>query len=201
MSDNKVKEYTDAELIAKMQKASGFISFPTGYFFCGVQSEEDTYNVFDDKMYLFHNNPKKRIITFVAVTTCTTNAGTTGLNNYERYNSKGCAVVKTNQWYYDLWSFGYHRGKMPALKQVGDILVYRDYNKNQKIEEIGPVYKGKYGINFHTAVYGHAVGFFRRLIGGWSVGCQVLNNYDAYLNMLNKVKNQSRISYVLLKEF
>ena len=83
-------------------------------------------------MYLFHNNPKKRIITFVAVTTCTTNAGTTGLNNYERYNSKGCAVVKTNQWYYDLWSFGYHRGKMPALKQVGDILVYRDYNKNQK---------------------------------------------------------------------
>lgn len=199
MSLVKVKNYTDQELIEQMQKAKGFTVFPLGYFFCGVQSTEDTYNHFDDKMYLFHFNGSS--IRFVAVTSCTTNAGATGIHNYNRFNKKGVAVVKTNQWYYNLWTYGLHRGKMPALKQVAPILVYRDYNKNAKIEEIGPVYSGYYGINFHTAIYGNAAGFFRRLIGGWSVGCQVLNNYDDYIKMLNLVKYQDRVSYVLLKEF
>lgn len=199
MSDVKVKPYTDKELLNRMKSVDGFKAFPKGYFLCGVQSNEDTFNKFDDKMYLFHNDGSN--IKFIMVTSCTTNAGISGIYNYNKYNRKGVAVIKTNQWYYGLWSFGYHRGKMPALKQVGKIMLFRDNNKNKKIEEIGKKYTGYFGINFHTAIYGNRVGFFRRLIGGWSVGCQVLNKYNDYIKILNLVRFQNRISYVLLKEF
>lgn len=198
MLETNVRNFTDEEILSRCTKVSGFKGFPKGYFFIGIQSLEDGFNKFDDKMYLYHNS--ENTIRFIKVTSCTTNAGITGIQNYERYNSKGVAVIKTDQWYYDLWTYGLHRGKMPALRQVGDILLYRDGNKNNKIEEKGKLYKGKYGINFHTATYGKKAGFFRKLIGGWSVGCQVLNLYDDYMFMLNTVRFQDKISYVLLKE-
>ena len=193
--DTKVRNYKTAELLEKVKSLDSFKGIPPKYWILGVQSNEDTYNHFDDKFYLFYGEK------FVTVVTGTTNAGTTGLLNYKRYNRYGVLVVKTNEWYHGLWRFGYHKGKMPALKQIRPIKYFRDWNKNTKVEEVGKMYQGIRGINFHTVLYQKNLSFIRRLIGGWSVGCQVVNNVRKYYNILNKVKNQKNITYCLIQEF
>lgn len=190
-----VKSYTDKQLLSKVSKLNSFIKIPPGYWILGVQSDEDVYNEFDDKFYIFKN--KK----FIMVVEGTTNAGTTGLKNYSNYNSKGVAVIKTNEWHYGLWKYGLHKGRMPALKQKKKIKYYRDWNKNNCVEEIGELYEGIIGINFHTVLYQKNLSFFRKLIGGWSVGCQVVNHVGKYYKLLNLFKHQPHITYCLLKEW
>lgn len=194
-SYTKVRNYKTQELLDRVSSLGSFKGFPPNYWILGVQSNEDTYNYFDDKFYLFKG--KK----FIAVVTGTTNAGTTGLMNYKRYNKNGVLVVKTDEWYHGLWKYGLHRGKMPALKQIRPIKYFRDWNRNKSIEEVGPVKEGIKGINFHTVLYQKNLSFIRKLIGGWSVGCQVINNVGRYYHILNKVKHQSSVTYCLVKEF
>lgn len=191
----RVRGYKTHELLNKVSKLDSFKGIPPGYWILGVQSNEDTYNRFDDKFYVFKGRK------FITVVTGTTNAGTTGLKNYEKYNKNGVLVVKTNEWYHGLWKFGYHRGKMPALKQVRPIKYYRDWNKNERIEEVGELKEGLKGINFHTVLYQRNLSFIRKLIGGWSVGCQVVNNVGRYYEILNKLKHQDYVTYCLIKEF
>ena len=191
----KVRNYKTKELLDRVKSLPSFKGIPLGYWIIGVQSNEDTYNHFDDKFYLFKGER------FVTVVTGTTNAGTTGLKNYEKYNKYGVLVVKTDEWYHGLWKYGLHRGRMPALKQVRPIKYFRDWNKNQKSEEVGKMYTGIRGINFHTVLYQKNLSFIRKLIGGWSVGCQVINNVGRYYDILDKVKNQDYVTYCLIKEF
>lgn len=190
-----VRGYTASQLLNRVASLPSFKGFPKDFWLLGVQSNEDEPNVFDDKFYLFK---EKR---FIMVATGTTNAGTTGLRSYQKYNKNGTFVIKTNEWFYGLWKFGYHRGKMPALKQVRPILGYRDNNRDDKIDEVGKIVKGYYGINFHSVDYGLRPGFWRRLVGLWSVGCQVLNDINQYLSILTKVKNQESVTYCIIKEF
>lgn len=192
---SEVRAYKAYELINRVRKLDSFKRLPKDYWILGIQSNEDTFNEFDDKFYLFKEDR------FIMVTTGTTNAGTTGLLNYNKYTKKGVAVIKTDEWYYGLWKFGYHKGRMPALKQVKPIKYFRDWNKNRKVEEIGKLYRGFIGINFHTALYQKTLGFIRKWIGGWSVGCQVVNNLSKYYKMLDLVKDQDSVTYCLIKEF
>lgn len=191
----KVRSYEDKELLDRVKLAGSYKGIPNEYWILGIQSNEDTYNYFDDKFYLFYGTK------FIMVVSGTTNAGTTGLMNYQKYNKHGVLVVKTNEWYHGLWKFGYHKGKMPALKQIRPIKYFRDFNKNTRVEEIGKLYEGIKGINFHTVSYNNNLSFIRKLIGGWSVGCQVINNVGQYFKMLNLVKKQKEITYCLLQEF
>ena len=191
----KVKSYTDKELLDRVKSLPSFQGFPNDYWILGVQSEEDTFNEFDDKFYLFLGDK------FILVTTGTTNAGTTGLMNYTKYNSKGCVVIKTDEWYYDLWSYGLHRGKMEALRQINPVKHYRDGNKNTRVEETGPLYNSIIYANFHTASYSQRTGLIGWLIGGWSVACQVVNNASHYYDIIRRTKRQKSVSYCLIKEF
>ena len=92
---------------------------------------------------------------------------------------------------------------MPALKQVGNFIVYRDGNNNGKSEEIGVPTKGDgYGINFHAATYDNNFKGLQENIGNWSAGCQVVNDKQKHLQLINTYfKNQKRTTYVLLKEW
>lgn len=190
-----VKKYSDRQLISRVKKLDSFRGLPLDYWILGVQSNEDQFNVFDDKFYLYKGAK------FIMVTNGTTNAGLSGLKGYERYNKKGCAVIKTEEWYHDLWKPGYHRGRMKALRQTEKIKYFRDFNKNEKAEEIGDLQEGIIGINFHTVIYGSHPGFWRRIIGGWSVGCQVANVVADYFRILDLTWKQDRITYCLIKEF
>lgn len=192
---NNVRSYTDKELLDKAQSLRSFQGFPDGYWILGVQSNEDKFNVFDDKFYLYKGR------NFILATTGTTNAGKSAVMGFEKYNKKGVAVIKTNEWYEDLWSNGLHKGRMDALRQVNPIKHYRDNNKNTIIEEIGQMFYSIIYCNFHTNSYSKTTKIIRSIIGGWSACCQVCNNPKDYKRIIELTKNQSRVTYCLLKEF
>jgi len=192
-----VKSYTTDQLLDRVEELKSFKTIPLGYWILGVRSNEDAPNKYDDKFYLFNGEQ------FVKVVTGTTNPGTPILEGgFLKYNKVGAAVVKSNEWYYDVWAYGLHQGKQPALRQVGPFIVYRDGDKDSKSEEIGIPIKGSgYGINFHSISNNLSVKKIGENIGGWSAGCQVCNNVEQYSMIINLIKNQNRITYCLLEEF
>ena len=192
-----VRSYKDDQLLTKVKSLKSFKNIPEGYWLLGVRSNEDAVDKFDDKVYLFKGE------TFIMVTSCTTNPGLPVLKGgFLKYNKLGAAVVKADEWYYNVWTYGLHMGRMPALKQVGNFIVYRDGNMNGKSEEIGkPIVGAGYGINFHAATYDNNFRGIQEKIGNWSAGCQVVNNKQKHLEIIKLVKAQRRISYVLLNEF
>lgn len=193
--DNKVKSYTDSQLLTRCESVSGFKAFPKDYWILGVRSNEDSANLFDDKFYIFKGRE------FIMVTSGTTNPGKKALFGFQKYNPKGAAVIKSNQWYYDVWKVGLHRGAMKALRQVKNMLFYRDGDKDLRSEEVGPVYRGMIGLNFHTISYNRFTNLILKYIGGWSAGCQVANNVDDYYKIMKLVKKQKIVTYCLIKEF
>lgn len=190
-----VRSYTDRDLLDKVSSLSSFDGFPKDYWLLGVQSNEDEFNKFDDKFYLFRGE------NFILTASGTTNAGKSALEGYEKFNKLGAAVIKTNEWYYDLWSYGLHHGKMEALRQVSNIKYYRDNDKDQKAEEIGNVYEGVIYCNFHTNSYDKLTKLVRWVIGGWSACCQVCNDPIKYYRIITLTKRQKRVSYCLIREF
>lgn len=192
-----VRSYTDKELLEKVKSLKSFKGFPLDYWILGVRSNEDTPNKYDDKFYLFFGEK------FIKMVTGTTNPGTPILEGgFLKYNKVGAAVVKANECYYDVWAYGLHQGKQPALRQVGKFIVFRDGDKDGKSEEIGePIVGSGYGINFHSISNDLSVKKIGENIGGWSAGCQVVNNVEQYAMVINLVKKQDRVTYVLLDEF
>jgi hypothetical protein len=189
-----VKNYTDKQLLTKVKSLSSFKSIPSGYWILGVQSILDQFNTFDDKFYLFHGEQ------FVMVTTGTTNAGKNGMMQYESQNPEGVAVIKTNEWYYDVWRYGLHKGKMRALKQVRTFLISRDGDKDDRIEENAS--KAVIcGINFHANTYNLANQDIKSIIGAWSLGCQVVNDTPKYVQFMDYLQPQKDVTYCLIKEF
>lgn len=192
-----VRNYTTDQLLNKVKSLPSFKGIPKGYWILGARSNEDTPNKYDDKGYLFRGEQ------FIKVFPMTTNPGTPILEGgYLKYNKVGAAVVKADEWYYDVWKFGLHQGVQPALRQVGKFIVFRDGNKNGKSEEIGiPITGSNYGINFHSISNNITVNKIGENVGGYSAGCQVVNNVEQYRMVINMVKNQNLITYCLLNEF
>lgn len=192
-----VGSYTDEQLLKRVKGLPSYKSLPSGYWILGVRSNEDAADKYDDKFYLFEGEK------FITVTTGTTNPGKPILTGgFIKYNKEGAAVVKSDSWYYDIWSYGKHLNRMPALLQVGGpITVYRDGDKDDKAEEQGETETGYFGINFHAATWDEKFKGKQENIGGWSAGCQVVNDKQKHLEIVTLIKKQKKISYVLIKEF
>jgi len=190
-----VRPYTDKELLEKVKSLSSFKSIPSGYWLLGVRSLDDLPNRFDDKIYLFKNED------FVLVTSATTNAGTPTLRQFEKINKDGAAVLKADEWYYNVWKYGKHNGKVEALLQLGNkVKVYRDTDKDDKSEEQGKLQEGYFGINFHPNTY-DLTKMSGTNVGWWSAGCQVVNNISNYKVMIGLLKREKLVSYCLIHEF
>jgi hypothetical protein len=190
-----VRSYKDTELLDKVKTLSSFTKIPETYWLLGIRSNEDTPNTFDDKIYLFKGTE------FIEVTSATTNAGTPTLKQFEKVNKKGAAVLKSEQWYYNVWKYGKHNGKVDALLQLGAaVKVYRDTDKDNQSEEQGFLDTGYFGINFHPNTYdlNKPVG---SSIGWWSAGCQVVNNPTKYKKIISLLKSQKNVTYCLINEF
>lgn len=189
-----VKSYTDTELLNRVRThANNFSQFPSEYWLLFVRSEENAPNKFDDKIYLYRGTE------FIKVWTGTTNAGKSGL----RYpvNPKGCAVLKSDEFYLNGWRYDWHRGKVLAYKQTKNLPVYRDNDRDDYAEEIGVLDVGNFGINIHPASYVKGSTAIRENIDGWSVGClvfQTRSDFDEFMRITNK---QPLLSAALLKEF
>jgi len=190
-----MKNYTDKQVLDKAESIHGFKCIPSEYWLFGIRSEADVYDEFDDKFFVFKGRE------FIMSLTGTTNAGSSALLNYSKYNPLGTAILKSDEWYYDVWSPGLHKGRMRCLKQVRPMFIYRDNNKNRKSEEIGKIYYKMVGIEFHASTYSQDMSFIRKLIGGWSAGCQVINDTKRYYEALELFETQKTTSYCLVKEF
>ena len=104
-----MKTYTDSQLLDKVKSLPDYKGIPQGHWILGVRSLEDKPDAFDDKFYHFIGE------TFRQVIKGTTNPGVTILKSFGKFNPSGAAVVKSDEWYYDLWKFGKHHGKVDAL--------------------------------------------------------------------------------------
>jgi hypothetical protein len=190
-----VRNYTTAQLLEKVREIDGFKGYPQEYWLLGVRSNEDTANRYDDKFYLFLGEK------FVLVTSGTTNPGTPTLMQFEKVNKKGAAVLKSDKWYYNVWHFGKHQGKVDALLQLGaPVEVYRDTDKDDDSEEQGVLDRGYFGINFHPNTYKPSAPK-TNVIGWWSAGCQVVNDLNTYKRIITMCKPQKVVSYCLINEF
>ena len=190
--------YTSKELVERVKQLSDYKRLPENYWIIGVRNPEDAPNQFDDMFYLMLGEE------IVLSTTGTTNPGTPILKRgYLRYNKDGAAVVESDRIYYNVWKYGLHRGKMPALKQLGNsITIYRDGDNDEKSEEIGKRTTGYYGINFHADQYNlNVADKDSKLINSWSAGCQVCNKVHDYKEIIKLCKAQNTVTYVLLNEF
>jgi len=190
---NNVRNYTSEELLARVKTLPSFTGFPkVGVLDVWVRSNEDAYNVFDDKVYSFECFPAKDPV-FKMVCTGTTNAGAVGLKEFAKYNGLGCAILKSDTIVYNSHIYGLHKGK-PAYRQAKGFPYFRDNNKNNKAEEIGKEYNDIIGANCHRA------GAHSTVIGGWSTACLVRNNEAQFLKWLSFMAKRS-LSVVILNEF
>ena len=193
-----VKNYTAEQLLNRAKSLSDYKGIPTGHWILGVRSEEDKPDAFDDKFYHFIGESFRQVIRG------TTNPGVTILKNHSRFNPKGAAVVKSDEWYYDLWKYGKHHGKVEALLQLGSkVKIFRDGDKDNKSEEQGELQEAWFGLNYHLNGYDIDAKSTGTIIGGWSAGCQVPCEVQKYKKQMQEFKasKQATFTYCLLKEF
>lgn len=200
-----VREYTDAQLLERVRQLPSFKRIPKERWICGVRSKADLPGKFDDKFYDFDGE------TCIGVLIGTTHPGLTILRSFEKYSKLGAAVLKADEWYYDVWKFGKHKGKIPALLQLGaKFKFYRDGDRDAKAEEIGKVYEDFIGANYHTNTYDLSESnqdIALDDIGAWSAGCQVPRDRDKYVEQMKyfekaaKNGTQALVTYCLINEF
>jgi hypothetical protein len=191
-----VRAFTDKELLEKVEAIGGYIPNRGKYHIVGVQSQEDNFNMFDDKFYVY-DGP-----TFIMWSTGTTNAGKTALLHFDDYNLRGAAVWKTNQFVKDCFKPGLHKQKMKALRANKPIYHYRDSNKNTKVEEVGKLYYANIWANMHGVDYDPFSEIIKQNINGWSFACQVWNRMSDYRALIGATwKRNKTVNYSLLKEW
>lgn len=191
-----VKQYSNYELLQRVDAIGGKVPNIGKYLIIGVQSQEDTFNLFDDKFYVFDGNQFKQ------VSSGTTNVGKTALLNFDHYDLHGAAVWKTDQFVEDCFKPGLHKGRMKALRANKPIFYYRDSDKDNKAEEQGKLHYENIWANMHGVSYDPYTNTIKNNINGWSFACQVWNNMSAYRQMIKATWDRGdTVDYCLLKEF
>jgi hypothetical protein len=171
-----------------------FKGWVRGKYSIWVRSNEDAFNRFDDKVYNFECLADGKRPIFKSVNTGTTNAGAYGLMNFENYNPKGCAILKSDIIIYNSHVHGISKGK-EVYRQAKAWPYYRDNNKNKKVEEIGKLIEGEI-IYAHQ----HAAGLESLQIDNWSTACLVRNDMVEYKNWL-AFMNKQPCNTAILKEW
>ncbi len=126
----------------------------------GIRASNREAGHFDDEIVvLFYHYGAPVMLSFPA----TTDSGRPGL--LRPLLRRGAAVMASGH-YPGMWRIGEHRGR-PALVQRGACSVYRDNNRDTRIDIGAETETGLYGINCHDGGYAQKVGH-------WSKGCQVV---------------------------
>lgn len=107
-------------------------------------------------------------------------------------NSKGCAILKEG-FYPNLWSLGFHKQRKdhPALVQTGKCIVYRDNNKDTKLDFKNEE-EGIFGINCHRA----SLLTISEYIGLNSAGCQVFKRSNDLKTLIGLCENDVKLNRV-----
>jgi len=136
-------------------------------------------NAFDDKITLSY---KENGLWQFKEWAITTDAGKKGV--IEFHNSKGVARLVEGQ-YIGSHAIVKHQGKYEALRQVNNLKVFRDANKDMMFDE-NIIQEGNFfGINIHKA------GVDSTNVENWSEGCQVFkkaSDFEEFMAIARKSK-------------
>ena len=176
------------DYISKEIAKRNWVTINKGFIF--IRLDQNLTNTFDDICVRYNNGKIDNIVP------CSTTAG-----NYYIFNPltsggiTGTAIAKEQQvlnshkfitspnWK-SLWLGA------PYFQQVKPIVVYRDGNKDTKIDKVN-AQTGLFGINFHRAGLGS-------IIDRWSAGCQVVP--DIYwFKMIDIFTNGELIHYTIFE--
>lgn len=185
-------QYTDQQLLTQLRKADGFNGFPNGPLDIWIRSKGDVFNRFDDCVYTYDCSGTTPV--FIMKCSGTSNAGAYGLLHFARYNSKGCAILKSNQIVYLSHIYGLHKGEYPAYVQNKPFPYYRDNDMDKRADETGPIYTDIIGANCHKA------GWASTIINNWSVACLV-RNVEVEFNHWMQFMNKRPLTVAILREF
>lgn len=189
-------KYTDEQIIKRVEShARGFEGWKKGVYDIWVRSAADIMDSFDDKVYTFEVDSDGAIPEFRMVCTGTSNAGSYGLKQFQKYNPEGCAVLESDRIVYNSHALGTHKG-YKAYRQIKGFPYYRDNDRDDKAEEIGPVHNDIILANCHRA----AVKGISTRIYNWSVACLVRNNSEQWFGWLAYM-NGRPLTVGILKEF
>ncbi len=115
-------------------------------------------------------------------------------------NPQGTAILCPGQ-YRSCWAIGVHgKHKQPALVQTKEarFLVWRDPDKDGRIDRTGKLYGDVTALNCHTVYETHDG---TKEVGKWSAGCQVFNSVSDHKLFMAvcaiSAKKYGNISYTL----
>lgn len=155
----------------------------------GIRTESNNSNKFDDYLGFAYLSGNKGII---KVFPATTDSGKFYLEN--PINELGTGILAEGQ-YINVWGFGYHKGMYEALVQRNNVTVYRDNNKDSKIDiDVNSIQVGLFGMNLHHAGE-HSV-----QVDKWSAMCQVTAKTKDFKEIFDfcKISGFKMFNYTLL---
>jgi hypothetical protein len=163
----------------------------------GVRSTSTQINQFDDELVLIFRDEQLKFKSFRFP--ITTDPG-------EKYTQRqlldadGAAILQPGQ-YVNCYQIDRHRKSYDALCQRGGrVNVWRDGNRDDRLDRSGRTYSGYFGINIHRA---NRTGETSR-VGPYSAGCQVFKRADDF-NFLMKIAYRAkpncgnRFTYTLIE--
>lgn len=120
----------------------------------------------------------------------TTDPGKKSMLNFR--NPNGVARLIPGQ-YIHCWELGKHKNQYEALRQIGNVKVTRDNDKDL-IYDGKQEFEGVYGINIHKA------GQNSIIVEDWSEGCQVFKRSADFDSFMDIVRNNGaeKFTYTLL---
>lgn len=188
-----------ADILIKVLNKLGHLVFTEGDYnlnLIGVRKDYVARDIFDDTIILlFKEGGLWKVLPALA----TTDPGFKYLE--APMNPQGTAIIAEGQ-YRGVWKRGMHKGKVPALVQVGSFLVHRDNNMDRILDKTPKVIAGPgSGLNMHPAKEKGT----STIVGGWSAGCQVFANWFDHDRMLTYYdlsvpRYGEKITYTLIKE-
>lgn len=161
----------------------------------GIRNAKGTLNQFDDTLYvIFKDNTGA---TTIKAWPLTTEAGLPFF--LKPLNPKGTAVLCTGQ-YIDVYQIAKHQGKYDALCQRGKLMVYRDNNKDNKVDYVNLQESYADGINIHST----KPNLINKIVNDWSAACQVLVNWADFQEFMTLCYRQkdlygNKFTYTLIR--
>lgn len=172
----------DIKVLRRIAKQYNYTIFDKGNYnlnIWGIRCDIDDTNTFNDLLVVFYKankvNPNlngKWVYDWYSITT-----DPSDLNLIKPINSKGCAILKEDQ-FKNAFKLGKHKNSYPALVQIKPLPLYRDNDKNNKLNLSGKFDYELAGINIHRA----SKWKISRIIGNYSAGCQVFESVKDYEN-------------------
>lgn len=124
----------------------------------------------------------------------TTDPGKKGVLEYK--NPNGVAILVPGQ-YRRSYIIGLHQGKYEALRQHGNVKVYRDSNRDLNYD-FKKIQEGIFGINIHKA------GQKSTWVENWSEGCTVFKmskDFESFMSICRKARklHGNSFTYTLIE--